>query len=166
MRSKRGSKIGHEILSEHTHTEELWSRLKVKGMERKCVSGPVMVTVSRTGQEFQKSRQREQFEYSGLETKSQCSEKRYLPKGALNLELKRPESEAEWDYHRRGQKTIKDTSLAVYSRKFSFRVINSGITHCISWLADFFFFCFYSGPSFIATSPKPPDGRMFRGLKY
>lgn len=33
MRSKRGSEMGHEILSEHT--EGLWSRLKVKGMERK-----------------------------------------------------------------------------------------------------------------------------------
>lgn len=59
------------------------------------MNSSIMVTVSGTGQEFQKSRQRENFELSGLETKNRCSEKRHLPKGALNLKLKCPESEAE-----------------------------------------------------------------------
>lgn len=93
-----------------------------------------------------------------------CSEKRHLPKGAVTLELKCPESEVEWDYHRRGQKTIRDTNLAVYSRKFLFRV-NYSWHQLAGW---FFFSSFYfsSGPSFIAASPKPPDGRMSRGLEH
>lgn len=57
------------------------------------------VRVSGTGQKFQKSRWRENFEHSGLETKSLWLEKRYLQKGALNLKLKSPFSEVEEDYH-------------------------------------------------------------------
>lgn len=64
--------------------------------------------VSGTGQEFQKSRWREKFEQRSLEIKSPCSEKRHLQKGAVNLNLKYPESEA--DYHLRGQKIIKDVN--------------------------------------------------------
>lgn len=87
MRSKRGSEIGHEILSEPT--EGLWSRLKVKGMERKQVKSSTMVTVSGTGQEFQKSNQREKSENSGLETEPMLREKT-LAKGGCYPRIKMP----------------------------------------------------------------------------
>lgn len=57
------------------------------------------IRVSGTGQEFQKSRWRENLEHRGLETKSSWLEKRCLQKGAVNLELQSPESEAVGDYH-------------------------------------------------------------------
>lgn len=82
---------------------------------------------------------------------SQCSEKRHLPKGAVTLELKCPESETEWDYHRRGQKTIRDTNLAVYSRKFSFRV-NYSLHQLAGWFLVFFLFLFWS--QFHCHKPK------------
>lgn len=87
MRPKRGSEIGHEILSEHT--EGLWSRLKVKGMERRRVKSSTMVTVSETGQEFQKSSQREKSENSGLETEPMLREKT-LAKGSCYPRIKMP----------------------------------------------------------------------------